>query len=108
MLDFYLALSASDFAAESPDEARYLGGIGLEQHRALEKVLAVCEQRGFTLHHYEDAAFTADQTKALLACLRANAELSRAPPAAAAAFGVLEELVGRAVAANAGIRTFCD
>lgn len=108
MLDFYLAASEADFAAEYPDEAKHVGGLSLEQHRALERVLGMCEQAGVGLHHYEDAAFTAEQVRVLLACLRSNKHLVASSAAAAAAFSALERLINAAVDRGTGLRTFCD
>jgi hypothetical protein len=108
VLDFYLASSDADFAAEYPDETKHLGGLSLEQHRALERVLGVCKQSGIMLHHYEDAAFTPEQVRVLLVCLQSNKHLASSPAAAVAAFAALEGLVSQAASHNAGLRTFCD
>ena len=112
MLDFFLA-GKLDSMPETPDDFLFLGGLNLEEHAAIEKILTLVEKRCDTKISFFDDLLICYQKVALTNDLlqsspKVNLILSESTEFQRAATVKLGDFFQRAANLDSGLLLFCD
>jgi hypothetical protein len=109
MLDIY-ALEAGDSApgSNSPDENKWLGSIGLDEHKRLLLLFKKCESAGIRLSYFEDSVLSLEEVRIMNEVFDKGFDEIEGDPRAVNAYEKFKKILSAALYRNSGMASFCD
>lgn len=107
MLDFYWHPD-EEGPRDSPDEARHLGSLSLDEHKALACVWREAEARGVALPFFRDTRLRAADVGVLSAARERCSSGLGVDSVSLKALRTLDSILAGAIERGAGVSTFCD